>query len=355
VAAAKKLADAEPARCRFAMLVIAAWLGFGQGGLTVAEVATRSPIAAVNPALLGFDFDYERSAIHPTDRVDAGRETRAYRVRALAIPSIGENGQPGNLVSAQYYQSKLAGRHRLVIVLPIWGAQKFPPRNMAKALLRHGGGDMNVLRLLGENPLIDWAGIRAASSERELVEIMQRMVERVRTHVIDIRRWIDWAESEPGVDPGRIGLVGFSMGASVGSLVLANEPRFAAGALALGGANPHEVLSTCFIRKIKKTRKALLSRFHWSPQTLEQKMEQPLAPINPARFTGTVNPQRIIIVEAGRDRCISKSGRDALWHAMGEPRRVIWPINHNVGFLTITPLGGNIMARRIFDFLDQVL
>lgn len=127
------------------MLVIAAWLGFCQGGLTLAEAVTRSPIAVVNWALLGLDFDYERSAIQPTARIDAGRETRAYR------------------------------------------------------------------------------------------------------------------------------------------------------------------------------------------------------------------PQRIIIVEASRDTFIPKSGREALWHAMGEPRRVIRPINQDVGFLTVTPLGGNIMARRIFDLLDQAL
>jgi len=57
------------------MLVIAAWLGFGQGGLTLAEAVTRSPIAVVNWALLGFDFDYERSAIQPTASMpDARRE-----------------------------------------------------------------------------------------------------------------------------------------------------------------------------------------------------------------------------------------------------------------------------------------
>jgi len=88
---------------------------------------------------------------------------------------------------------------------------------------------------------------------------------------------------------------------------------------------------------------------------LEQKAEQPLAPINPARYTSTVDPDRGIMLEAGRDTCIPKSGRDALWHALGEPTRVVWPVNHNVAFLTMTPLGGNIMAHRIVDFLEQTL
>ncbi len=243
MAVVEKLIDHASARCRSIVLVLATGLALGAGGPLLAGPSSPqgAPAARAEP---GSDFDYPRSAVRPSQRAVAKGENKYYRVREMAFPSIGDNGQPGNLVSARYFESKLAGKHRLVIVLPIWGAQKFPPRNMAKTLLRHSRGDMNVLLLLGEAPLFDWPAMRAASTEEELLAVMQRMVERVRTHVIDIRRWIDWAESEPGVDPARIGLVGFSMGASVGSLVLANEPRFAAGALALGGANPHEVLST---------------------------------------------------------------------------------------------------------------
>jgi hypothetical protein len=48
-------------------------------------------------------------------------ETDAYRVRSPSFPSIGENGQKNNRVTALYYQSKSPGKKKLVIVLPIQG------------------------------------------------------------------------------------------------------------------------------------------------------------------------------------------------------------------------------------------
>ncbi|MFQ5936216.1 MAG: dienelactone hydrolase family protein [Acidiferrobacterales bacterium] len=355
MAAVRESGDFVGIRCCLLVFSLIAWLVHGNGNLSFADARMGPQATSSTPSQSGLDFDYERSAIRPTDRVEHKHETKYYQARALAFPSIGDNGQAGNLMSARYYESKLPGKHKLIIVLPIWGAQKFPPRNMTKALLRYSRGDMNVLRILGENSLLDWTAMRSAPSEEKLVEVMQRMVERVRISVIDIRRWIDWAEAEPKVDESRIGLVGFSMGANVGSLVLATEPRIAAGALAMGGANPHEIFATCFVRKVKRTREVLLARFNWTAGTLGQKMQQPLAPINPVRFAGTVNPQRIIMLEAGRDTCIPQSGRDALWYALGKPTRVTWPHDHNMAFLNMTFLGGNTMAHKIFDFLNEAL
>jgi len=43
----------------------------------------------------------------------------AYQVRHLKIPSVGENGQDGNFITAIYYRSNTAGKLPLVIVMPI--------------------------------------------------------------------------------------------------------------------------------------------------------------------------------------------------------------------------------------------
>lgn len=317
-------------------------------------IAGGKEVASLAPAQIDFGFDYEKSSIHPSNHVEQKLETKHYRVRSLSFPSLGDNGQRGNLVKALYYQSKLPGKKKLVIVLPIWGTSTYPSRKITKSLLRYSRGDINVLRILGEDFLFDWAAMRAAASEAALIAVAERMVERVRTHVRDVRRAIDWAEAQPGVDADRIGLIGFSMGAIVGSLIAANEPRIAATVLAMGGANTHEMLANCFGRA-KETREAIMARLGWTKEAFEEKLARPLMPINAARFAGSVNPDRVIIFEAERDRCIPKSSREALWQAMGQPQRVSLANGHKMAFLAMTPLGFNTMRRKIYDFLEETL
>ena len=336
---------------RFVISLLGASLA---GWMPIADAAGGVQVASLASAQIDFGFDYEKSLIHPSNHVEQKLETKNYLVRSLSFPSIGENGQAGNLVRALYYQSKLPGKKKLVIVLPIWGTHTYPSRKITKSLVRNSRGDINVLRILGKDSLFDWAAMRAAATEEELIALAERMVERVRTHVVDIRRAIDWAETQPDIDASRIGLIGFSMGAVVASLVAANEPRIAASVLAMGGANVHEMFATCFGRA-KDARETIISRLGWTKETFEEKLEKPLTPINPARFAGRVNPERVIMFEAGHDTCIPKSGREALWRAMGQPQRITWPYNHKMAFLMMSPLGFNTMRRKIYYFLDETL
>jgi hypothetical protein len=106
-------------------------------------------------------------------------ETDAYWVRSLSFPSIGENGQKDNLVTALYYQSKTPGKKKLVIVLPIWGSHTYPSDTIAAGLVEHGRGETHVLNFLGEDHLFDWAGMEKASSEQDLARMMKQMTLRV--------------------------------------------------------------------------------------------------------------------------------------------------------------------------------
>lgn len=301
------------------------------------------------------NFDYVKRPITTTGSIEAApdKQPKNYRVHSLSLPSVGDNGQEANLVSALYYQSALPGKKRLVIVLPIWGTHTYPSEKITASLLRYSEGEMNVLRILGKDFLLDWEALHAAATTEEFMAVHYRMVERVRTHVIDIRRTVDWAETRPEIDSERIGLIGFSMGANVASVVLAHEPRIAAAALVMGGANPHEMLTSCFGRA-RKLRDAITARFGWSVETYQHELERPYSLINPARFAGRFDPNKVILFEAAFDTCIPKSGRDALWQAMGEPKRVTWPWNHKMAFIAMTPLGLNTMRHRIYDFLEGV-
>lgn len=70
-------------------------------------------------------------------------------------------------------------------------------------------------------------------------------LERTRTALVrqvqDIRRSVDYLQSRPDIDGRRLAYFGFSAGTFMAPMVLANEPRFRAAVLAVGGLGQSEV------------------------------------------------------------------------------------------------------------------
>ena len=302
--------------------------------------------------IAGGPYDYLASP--PEPRAPLAGEEPDYWIRSIVIPSVGGNGQDSDLVTARYYQGKRPGAAPLVIVLPIWGVHSYPSETIARDLRARSGGTINVLQVLGEQPLFDWAAIGSAGSEAVFFDRLDRMVDRFVATVIDIRRLVDWGESRPEVDPQRIALIGFSMSAVTASVAVAHEPRLAAGVLVMGGADLHEVLAACN-REIAAARERILERLDWSLERFKGELRRELAGINPARFAGMADPRRVLIIEAGADTCMPQSARDRLWHAFGRPERIAYRYDHRTAFLAMTFLGGNDLQRQVYRFLARTL
>lgn len=313
------------------------------------------PDGPSRPALVpaaSAQFSYVDGWPHP--RYPLIAEDEHYRIRALAFPSVGENGQEGNLITGRYHEGKGAGAKPLIIVLPIWGIHSFPSDAISAGLTERGAGTINVLEISGERSLIDWQAMGAATSEAEFFARLDQMVARIVDAVIDVRRLIDWARTRPEVDAWRIGLIGFSRGAIVASLAMAQEPRLAAGVVAMGGADLHAILATCG-HEIAAVRRRVMANLGWSLERYEDELERALAPINPVRFAGMADPRRVLVIEAGRDTCVPRSARERLWHALGRPERVIYGYDHRTTFLAMTLLGGYDLQHQVFRFLDRTL
>jgi dienelactone hydrolase len=298
------------------------------------------------------EFDYVDRRPHRSYPI-TGQEAD-YWIKAVALPSVGENGQPGNLVTARYYDGKRSGNKPLVIVLPIWGIHAYPSNAISAGLRAHSAGAINVLQILGERPLFDWQAIGGADDEAAFFRTLDQTVDRFVATVIDVRRLVDWAQVQPDVDPDRIVLIGFSMSALVASVALANEPRLAAGVLVMGGADPHEILAACN-HEIEDARERILAQLGWSLDRFKRELEPALAGINPARFAGMVDPSRVLIIEARADTCVPRAARERLWRAFGRPERIAYRYDHRMAFLAMTFLGGYDLQRQIYRFLDQRL
>ena len=281
---------------------------------------------------------------HLTDR------NAHYEVRRLSFSSIGDNRQADNLVAFDYHRSRRPGKHPVVIVLPIWGRHVYPSNAITRTLRKRSNGAIHVLNVLGESYLLDWPKLGMVTDEDEFLEIWAEGAESEITTLIDMRRLVDWAESQPEIDGDHIGLIGFSHGALFAPILAIQEPRIMALVLVMGGAHPQRVIAQCMGARTEDVQLWAADTFGWNREEMEDRLEPIYGPMDPARYPGHVNPARVLMIDAGKDECMPESSREALWEAMGRPERYTINSNHRHAFYTMTPINFNWMRKKIWKF-----
>jgi hypothetical protein len=300
-------------------------------------------------------FTYDKSDVPYTNHVEGMGATSQYELRLLELPSIGDNGQHDNLVTAKYYRSTLPGQHPLVIVLPIWGSYTYPPRKLSSSIQRRSNGAVHVLHVQGDTHLADWPGLVAAADEAEFLELWREAVERQRVTIVDVRRLIDWAEQRPEIDAGRVALIGCSISAMVAGTIATQEPRLAATVTVMGGSHMQSVVANCDGKRATRVQEKAAESFGWGREELEAQLEPIMSVVDPANYPDRVDPRRVLIIEANRDKCAPRESREDLWLALGKPDRISMNYDHAPAFYSMTPLGLSWMRRRIWEFLESRL
>jgi dienelactone hydrolase len=303
----------------------------------------------------GSAFAYDKAVVPFTNHVQGAGANALYEHRLLEIPSVGDNNQPGNLVAASYYRSRVPGPHPMVIVLPIWGTYTYPPRKMSRFIQNHSNGHVHVLHIHGERYFLDWDRLATAPDEASFLDVFRDAIEHQRVTMIDVSRLVDWAEQRPEIDGDRVALIGFSIAASVAGSILTQEPRFEAAALVMGGAEQHKIMAYCAGKRLNAVRARVARDFDWSAEDLEVRFEPIMREVDAANHRGLIDPRNVLIVDAGRDDCMAEDCRESMWEALGRPERLTMNYDHKRAFYSITPLGFNWLRYRIWEFLEQRL
>ena len=284
-----------------------------------------------------------------------GSPSPRHRRYALSLPSVTDNNQPERQVTATYFETTALTPRPLIVVLPIWGSSRYPPRKIVRWLTSdERDHPANVLWIHGDERLIDWPAAEAVESEEDLAAVVDGWTEALAGSVVDVRRLIAWSHSRAEVARNQVGIVGFSIGALVGSVVAGTDERVAGGVFVAGGANLHEILAACR-GNTKRFRGLVESRLGWSRERLEGWLEPRLRMLNPTEYADKIDPRKVLIIDASRDHCIPASARDDLWNAMGRPERLSLGYGHKMSFLSMTFLGFHFTSHEIVDFLDRTL
>ncbi len=287
-----------------------------------------------------------------TVEADGGTRTHAI-LRLRRPPPCGDAA--GDDPAAIAYVSRTPGPRPWVIVLPIWGSSTYPSHKIVRRLTggREGAGT-NVLWVQGHAGLVRYDALERAASEPEFLAEVARTASCIDATAEDVRSFIDWVMAQPGTDPRRVGIVGFSIGGIVGSLVMGRDQRLATGVFVMVGGHLDEILAYCKWDE-RKVREHVRQAFGWTPEQLRSVIAAPLSIVDPVPVAGSIDPADVLYIDSGHDGCIPRSARDDLWNAMGRPERVTLGYDHKNSFLTMTFLGGNSTTDRIVDFLRRHL
>lgn len=296
----------------------------------------------------------QRARAHPGITEVKAEGTAAHAVLHLYRPRICAESHDTEL-GAIAYLSRRPGPKRWVVVLPIWGSSTYPPRKIVRRLLTAPHGETtNVLWIQGPESLVRVDVLKQAATEAEFLAEVSRTAACIDATAEDVRAFLDWIVRRPDTDPRRVGIVGFSLGATVASLVMGRDPRITTGVFVMVGGHLDEILAFCKWDE-HEVRDHAKAAFGWSLERLQQTIKGPLAVVDPVLVAANIDPATVLFIDSRYDGCIPQSARDDLWVAMGRPERVTLGYDHKNSFLTMTFLGFDTTTRRIVAFLDSRL
>ncbi|OGS04111.1 MAG: hypothetical protein A3G41_08240 [Elusimicrobia bacterium RIFCSPLOWO2_12_FULL_59_9] len=153
----------------------------------------------------------------------------------------------------------------------------------------------------------------------------QSLAAHAEQAVLDVRRARTWLGRRPEVDGRRVGLLGVSLGAIVGSVVFVVDDRFQAGAFFLGGADFADL-----IQHSAMTR-GVVDRLRLSPEELSRH----LRPFDPRLYRGSGDSRPVLLINAWFDRVVPRANARKLKEAFPRAGQKWIPFGHYTSILAI--------------------
>ena len=205
-------------------------------------------------------------------------------MKGLQIPNSARTGISWPAVPAPEDAALLALQYQFE------QSQWWPPETLLQAQLSQLEGVLahaaQTVRFYRERLRATWAETGKGRTLEGPARIL--WIEVARQAVADLQRAIDALAGIPEVDCKRVAFAGFSLGAMIGGVFCALDPRPRAAALALaaGGIGPVEV--------------------------------------DPCSYVGAIAPRPVLLIGAEDDATIPRTATEALFAAAGEPKQLEW-------------------------------
>ncbi len=228
----------------------------------------------------------------------------------LSFPSAVKTEIPeNNTVWCRYWQPRDGAARRPAAVLLHWLGGNFDALEIVGLRMAESGIATLMLYMPGYGPRRPKEGPKEKLGTKD----MDAMIATLRQAVLDVRRAGDWLASRPDVEPSRVGLVGISLGAVVGSLTAGVDDHFGRSVFLIGGGD----LAAIVMNGSKETA-AAKARLEKDGYTIDQ-LRGMWKNIDPITFASRVRPEEVLLINAEADEVIPKECTLRLGAAMGGP------------------------------------
>jgi len=232
---------------------------------------------------------------------------RNYRLRRIEIDTQTDQGSPAEPIVLEYYQCKREPGP-VILLLPVSGGNYEIENHFARYFAKHGVAVALMHRATNAEPALADLG----AINRWLKQSVSRD-----------RRALDWIESRPELDAGRVGVFGISMGAIQGVLLTAEDPRIRAAVFGLVGGDLPYILRHSAEPGIAKRRKQVLREHNLTQQQLEVELRQTIT-CEPNTAAARIDPQDVLLVLGAFDRVVPFKKGWELRRQMGRPETIIY-------------------------------
>ncbi|HVY62478.1 MAG TPA: hypothetical protein VHF22_12535 [Planctomycetota bacterium] len=309
------------------------------------ELKADAPPAKPLPAALAARFAYDASApvkpaLEKLDETDTFVKFRGVYDGQGAGAAAGEGSKPsgspavassGAPVTFEYWRSKLGGDgpRPVVLVVPILAGNYPECDHLGRLMARNG---MHCFFVHREDNILALEKDRSEPFEQKL-----------RRSIVNIRRTLDWACAQPEVDRAKVGLVGISMGAISGSIVMAVEPRIRAGVLIMGGGDLPGIICDSIETPVRRYKVHRMRDNDWTEAQFRADVRRQLQsdPLDFAPFVGAARVQQYISLY---DNKVPTVYQWKLWKALGGPEGFAIPIGHYTSIFYLPFAERNAMA-----------
>jgi pimeloyl-ACP methyl ester carboxylesterase len=218
-------------------------------------------------------------------------------------------------ITVRYWQPEGSGPFPAILLLPgIWGDRVI--NGFARELAQKG---FVCLQFSSQRYL---TGLRSAAAR------LDTLAELIRLQVLEAAQLVEWLSRQPTVNSKRIGVLGISLGAIIGTLLTEAHPQIEAAAYLLGGGNLPEIMISPQGYVKGRIRDRIMLENGWSAEEFKQEAITALKPVDPLTYAGRLDAERILMVNGRFDKVIPYSNAKELWEALGQPDWIILPAGH---------------------------